>query len=128
MKTFRLPEKKKSKNCGVLSSRFLLKGAQDIGTENPAPTSCLERVPGISQKWIPRQRTESKMLLRAYAQLTFPRSSTDYKKKLRLYLRVPWTARRPNQSILKEIRPECSLEGLMLKLTFQYFGHLIMVN
>ena len=39
-------------------------------------------------------------------------------------LRVPWTARRSNQSILKEISPECSLEGLMLKLKFQYFGHL----
>ena len=38
---------------------------------------------------------------------------------------VPWTARRPNQSILKEISPECSLEGLMLKLKFQYFGHLM---
>ena len=38
-------------------------------------------------------------------------------------LRVPWTARRSNQSILKEIRPGCSLEGLMLKLKFQYFGH-----
>ena len=40
-------------------------------------------------------------------------------------LRVPWTARRSNQSILKEINPECSLEGLMLKLKLQYFGHLI---
>ena len=40
-------------------------------------------------------------------------------------LRVPWTARRFNQSILKEIIPGCSLEGLMLKLKFQYFGHLI---
>ena len=39
--------------------------------------------------------------------------------------RVPWTARRPNQSILKEISPGCSLEGLMLKLKLQYFGHLI---
>ena len=39
-------------------------------------------------------------------------------------LRVPWTARRYNQSILKEISPEYSLEGLMLKLTLQYFGHL----
>ena len=38
-------------------------------------------------------------------------------------MRVPWTARRPNQSILKEISPECSLEGLMLKLKLQYFGH-----
>ena len=43
----------------------------------------------------------------------------------RRLLRVPWTARRPNQSILKEISPEYSLEGLMLKLKLQYFGHLI---
>ena len=43
----------------------------------------------------------------------------------RRFLRVPWTARRSNQSILKEISPECSLEGLMLKLKLQYFGHLI---
>ena len=40
-------------------------------------------------------------------------------------MRVPWTARRPNQSILKEISPECSLEGLTLKLKLQYFGHLM---
>ena len=43
----------------------------------------------------------------------------------RRLLRVPWTARRSNQSILKEISPGCSLEGLMLKLKLQYFGHLI---
>ena len=43
----------------------------------------------------------------------------------RRLLRLPWTARRSNQSILKEISPGCSLEGLMLKLKFQYFGHLI---
>ena len=43
----------------------------------------------------------------------------------RRLLRVPWTAWRSNQSILKEISPECSLEGLMLKLKFQYFGHLM---
>ena len=40
-------------------------------------------------------------------------------------LRVPWTARRSNQSILKEIGPGCSLEGMMLKLKLQYFGHLM---
>ena len=40
-------------------------------------------------------------------------------------MRVPWTARRSNQAILKEIGPECSLEGLMLKLRLQYFGHLM---
>ena len=64
--------------------------------------------------------------------------SWDYKRKLntkelmllncgvkRRLLRVPWTARRTNQSILKEISPEYSLEGLMLKLKLQYFGHLM---
>ena len=40
-------------------------------------------------------------------------------------MRVPWTARRSNQSVLKEINPEYSLEGLMLKLKLQYFGHLM---
>ena len=40
-------------------------------------------------------------------------------------MRVPWTARRSTQSILKEISPECSLEGLMLKLKLEYFGHLM---
>ena len=40
-------------------------------------------------------------------------------------MRVPWTARRSNQSILKQISPECSLEGIMLKLKLQYFGHLM---
>ena len=43
----------------------------------------------------------------------------------RRLLRVPWTARRSNQSILKEISPGCSLEGLMMKLKLQYFGHLL---
>ena len=43
----------------------------------------------------------------------------------RRLLRVPWTARKSNQSILKEISPEYSLEGVMLKLKFQYFGHLM---
>ena len=41
-------------------------------------------------------------------------------------MRVPWTARRSTQSILKEMGPECSLEGLMLKLKLQYFGHLML--
>ena len=43
----------------------------------------------------------------------------------RRLLRVPWTARRSNQSILKEVRPGCSLEGLTLKLKLQYFGHVM---
>ena len=44
---------------------------------------------------------------------------------LRQHLRVSWTTRRSNQSILKEINPECSLQGLMLKLKLQFFGHLM---
>ena len=47
------------------------------------------------------------------------------KGKLQSDLRIPWTARRSNQSIIKEISPEYSLEGLMLKLKLQYFGHLM---
>ena len=43
----------------------------------------------------------------------------------RRLLKIPWTARRSNQSVLKEISPECSLEGLTQKLKFQYFGHLM---
>ena len=50
---------------------------------------------------------------------------TRNRRKLPQLLRVPWTARRSNQSILKEISPGCSLEGLMLKLKLQYFGHLM---
>ena len=46
----------------------------------------------------------------------------------RRLLRVPWIARRSNQSILKEISPGCSLEGLMLKLKLQYFGHLMQTD
>ena len=46
----------------------------------------------------------------------------------RRLLRIPWTARRSNKSILKEISPECSLEGLMLKLKLQYFGHLMRIR
>ena len=53
--------------------------------------------------------------------------SLDYEMVIhwRRLLRVPWTARRSNQSILKEVSPEYSLEGLMLKLKLQYFGHLM---
>ena len=51
--------------------------------------------------------------------------STEELMLLRRLLRVPWTARRSNQSILKEISPRCSLKGLMLKLKLQYFGHLL---
>ena len=54
-----------------------------------------------------------------------PKNSCFWPVVWRRLLRVPWTARRSNQSILKEISPGCSLEGLMLELKIQYFGHLI---
>ena len=54
-----------------------------------------------------------------------PRTDTFELWCWRRLLRVPWTARRSNQSILKEISPRCLLEGLMLKLKLQYFGHLM---
>ena len=53
------------------------------------------------------------------------KSGVERGETSREVLRVPWTARRSNQSILKETSPGCSLEGLMLKLKLQYFGHLL---
>ena len=55
---------------------------------------------------------------------SLPRA-TDMYLHLQLFLRVPWTARRSNQSIPKEISPRISLQGMMLKLKLQYFGHLM---
>ena len=52
-------------------------------------------------------------------------TNTNNTKTLNFKLRVPWTARRSSQSILKEVNPEYSLEGLMLKLMLQYLGHLM---
>ena len=61
-------------------------------------------------------------LVKAVVLLVMMYECESWTRKL---LRVPWTARRSNQSILKEISPGCSLEGLMLKLKLQYFGHLM---
>ena len=59
-----------------------------------------------------------------YALVIYP-GSLEFKNQQRRLLRIPWTARRSNQSILKEISPGCSLEGLMLKLKLQCFGHMM---
>ena len=59
------------------------------------------------------------------AKKTERRRSDAFELVLEKLLRMPWTARRSNQSILKEISPVCSLEGLMLKLKLQYFGHFV---
>ena len=60
--------------------------------------------------------------MKTYSVMTFDAFELGCWRRL---LRVPWTARRSNQSILKETSPGCSLEGLMLKLKLQYFGHLM---
>ena len=60
-----------------------------------------------------------------YKESSAPKNWCFWTVVLEKLLRVPWTARRSNQSILKEISPGCSLEGLMLKLKLQYFGHLM---
>ena len=71
------------------------------------------------------QISNSKYLLKAIKKAVHRRIDYFELWCLRRLLRVPWTARRSNQSILKEISPGCSLEGLMLKLKLQYFGHLM---
>ena len=60
-----------------------------------------------------------------YKESWVPKSWCFWTVVWRRLLRVPWAERRPNQSLLKEISPECSLEGLMLKLKLQYFGYLM---
>ena len=90
--------------CGVVESL----GGE--GNGNPLQYSCLDNPVDRGAWWaavhgVAQTRTQLKRL-----------SSSS---------RVPWTARRSNQAILKEINPEYSLEGLMMKLKFQYFGHLM---
>ena len=79
--------------------------------------------PGCSLRWPDRET----VLVTQIVYLPWISQRTDSFELWcwRRFSRVPWTARRSNQSILKEISPGCSLEGLMLKLKFQYFGHLM---
>ena len=110
------------------------------GNGNPLQCSCLENprdggawwaaVYGVTQSRTPLKRLsssssmygcESWIIKKAECQ-KMDASELWYWRRL---LRVPWTARRSNQSILKEISPEYLLEGLMLKLKVQYFGHLM---
>ena len=88
------------------------------GNGNPLHCSCLENPRDGGASWaavygVAQSRTRLKRL------------SSSSSSSWRRLLRVSWTARRSNQSILKEIGPGCSLEGLMLKLKFQSFGHLM---
>ena len=80
------------------------------------PVSCIE--PGLATRFI----YDIIYISMPFSQIIPPSPSPTESKRL---LRVPWTARRSNQSILKEISLGCSLEGLMLRLKLQYFGHLM---
>ena len=98
------------------------------GNGNPLQYSCLENSMdrGAWRGYSPCGRQESDMTENTHS--LFARYSSIGAFELwywRKLLRVPWTARRSNQSILKEINPEYSLQGLILKLKLQYFGHLI---
>ena len=84
---------------------------------NPLQCSCLEN-PRDGGAWWPAVYR----VTQSWTRLKRLSSSSSSWRRL---LRVPWTARRSNQSILKEISSGCSLEGLMLKLKLQYFGHLM---
>ena len=84
------------------------------------------KLPTSAESW---KKQKSPRKISTSALLTMPKSFTVWiTTNCGKLLRVPWTARRSNQSILKEISPEYSLEGLMLKLKLQYFGHLMRRN
>ena len=76
----------------------------------------------LTQNWILEVIQKTNSNLDSHISQAFTNACRNSQRRL---LRVPWTARRSNQSILKEISPEYSLEGLMLKLKLQYFGHLM---
>ena len=96
------------------------------GNGNPLQCSCLENPRDGGAWWaavygVAQSRTRLKRLSSSMVCCTLIRTQWCWRR----FLRVPWTARRSNQSILKEISPECSLEGMMLRLKLQYFGHLM---
>ena len=71
------------------------------------------------------QNEAGQRLIEFYEENALVIANTLFQQHKRRLLRVPWTVKRSNQSILKEISPGCSLEGMMLKLKLQYFGHLM---
>ena len=112
------------------------------GNGNPLQCSCLENPRDGGAWWaafygVTQSQTRLKWLSSSSSSSMYGCESWTIKKAehqrtdvfelwcWRRLLRIPWTTRRSNQSILKEISPGCSLEGLMLKLTLQYFGHLM---
>ena len=119
-------------NAGDLGSIPGLGRSPGEGNGNPLQYSCLENpmdggawwatVHGVTKSWT----RLSDFTLKAYINKAEFRGIDAYELWCwRRLFRVPWTARRSNQSILKEISPECSLEGLMLKPKLQYFSYLM---
>ena len=119
-------------NAGYLGSIPGLGRSPGEGNGNPLQYSCLENpmdggawwatVHGVTKSWT----RLSDFTLKAYIKKAECRGIDAFELWCwRRLFRVPWTARRSNQSILKEISPECSLEGLMLKPKLQYFSYLM---
>ena len=119
-------------NAGDLGSIPGLGRSPGEGNGNPLQYSCLENpmdggawwatVHGVTKSWT----RLSDFTLKAYIKKAECRGIDAFELWCwRRLFRVPWTARRSNQSILKEISPECSLEGLMLKPKLQYFSYLM---
>ena len=119
-------------NAGDLGSIPGLGRSPGEGNGNPLQYSCLENpmdggawwatVHGVTKRWT----RLSDFTLKAYIKKAECRGIDAFELWCwRRLFRVPWTARRSNQSILKEISPECSLEGLMLKPKLQYFSYLM---
>ena len=123
-------------------SRLFASGGPSIGAPASAsvlamnvPAKSLQSCPTLCDPWTAACQAPLSMGFSRqeyWSRLPFPSPRTLSAEELMLLncsvrrlLRVPWTARRSNQSILKEISPGCSLEGLMLELKLQYFGHLM---
>ena len=118
-----------SPSCSLLpppSPHHLSRSSQCTSPKHPV--SCME--PGLATRFIHDITHVSMPFSQIFPPSPSPTESVRlfYTSELwcwRRLFRVPWTARRSSQSILKEISPGCSLEGLMLKLKLQYFGHLM---
>ena len=107
----------------IFLSKIDLAWRRALELDGNLPQICVEL---ISQARGPAQKIDDNVfLITAYVTAERQRIDAFELWCWRRLLRVPWTARRPNQSLLKEISPGCSLEGLMLKLKLQYFGHLM---
>ena len=130
IENLRLTEKVQLRSIQILSSHHPIFHLPSFPVPPPFLTHCIRLVFGILYSLRLVKATVFPMVMYGCESWTVKKAECRSIDAFELWcwrrlLRVPWTARRSSQSILKEISPGCSLEGLMLKLKFQYFGHLI---